>query len=696
MSTEDTICTLITIIFDEGVNKYQQNFEKLITRLNEYYDTNKVDIINYLTKAILYLPNKSTIYSNAIYVYNKPDITNEIFKKIILELKKTKNSFVYIRIFIFLFGLIHFNVIPHDNLLNFIQESIKQNNKTVLEILLYSIHLIYRKDNNYNFLEQSINLIYNSNIISYDNIILKSLHDYNFINDGSNFNGFFIADSTMSKNADTNTNTILENIFFELTKINYNNIIVPELVTRKYNNMASFNDIYYQLLLMNNIEAFKDEADMGMNIYMFRLPELFHDIDTKEKNNNINPFKFIVDNFTYASLDLILSKNLTKGDLSYIIHFILCVLKEKKSHFKIISNDDKESNLYTSFITSTLSNVNFIMDLSPIQINNLISFLIKFVSNIPHAKEEIFSIVEKIISTNNSVLYFKNSFFEKMTSYFQKQNIEGGENSEKNFGPNKIDQIINLPYYKGFCHDINKKKPFKDFDKSMFENDKQNEVLYTFIYCIINSRDYSFKCINSLIEFYGESIREIIKNNNDNNDKEKIILKVIFDVYGHLPLYFIYIIDILAYKNILNHLTVVNFIFTEKLFQKKEYGLIYYFYELINNSVENCYYMLNKYDNDFQNLVAKGVKNVDENKRKEVQNEMEFYQNEVEMLKKQKDVICDEALGQFMKLYEMAESLGGVEYKFFVKKIILDELLFFENNFTVNEEISINIKNLFK
>ena len=62
----------------------------------------------------------------------------------------------------------------------------------------------------------------------------------------------------------------------------------------------------------------------------------------------------------------------------------------------------------------------------------------------------------------------------------------------------------------------------------------------------------------------------IDNNNNDINDKQKIILKVIFDVYGHSPLHFIYIIDLLAFKNLLNHITVINFIFTEKLFQKKE------------------------------------------------------------------------------------------------------------------------------
>ena len=49
MTPEENICILLTIIFDEGINKYEENFKKLILRLNEYYDTNKVDIINYFT-----------------------------------------------------------------------------------------------------------------------------------------------------------------------------------------------------------------------------------------------------------------------------------------------------------------------------------------------------------------------------------------------------------------------------------------------------------------------------------------------------------------------------------------------------------------------------------------------------------------------------------------------------------------------
>ena len=164
---------------------------------------------------------------------------------------------------------------------------------------------------------------------------------------------------------------------------------------------------------------------------------------------------------------------------------------------------------------------------------------------------------------------------------------------EKNQKPNKVESLTHLSYFKELFNNINDKKPFKDFDKSIFENDNQNEVLYTFIYCLLNSRNSSLNTIYELIDIYSSAIQEIIgignnsENTSDTSDKQKIILKVIFDVYGHSPLHFIYIIDLLAFKNLINHITVINFIFTEKLFQKKENGLIYSFYNLINNSVEN-------------------------------------------------------------------------------------------------------------
>ena len=303
--------------------------------------------------------------------------------------------------------------------------------------------------------------------------------------------------------------------------------------------------------------------------------------------------------------------------------------------------------------------------------------------------------------SNETITYFINSFYEKISNLIHKDSVpEDIYFPDKNLKPNNIDSITNLSYFKELYGNINTKTPFKLFDKKLFENDKQNEVLYTFIYCLLNSRNTALSVIYDLIELYSSAIGELINSNLDNNnsdvdDKQKIILKVIFDVYGHSPLHFLYIIDLLAFKNLLNHITVINFVFTEKLFQKKENGLIFSYYKLINNSVENCYTMLNKFDDNFQNL-AKGFSKADENKRKEMQKKMEYYDNEVSKLKKQKDVICDEVLGQFIKLYEVSERLGGQEYKLFIQKVIQDEILLFQNKYNVSEELVDKAKKLFK
>ena len=718
ISPEDTICILISIIFDEGITKYEDNFKKLILRLNEFYDTNKVDIINYFSKAIMYIPTKATLYSNALYSYNKPDITNEIFKKLIEELNKTKNSFIYNRVFVFIFGLIHFNIIPNQYLIDFIQEVISKKNINLLNILIRSIFLIYRKNNDYQFLGQYINIIYESNVISKDDLILKTLYNYSvnstIENDGNNFNGFYIKDLKLEENSINENNTTINNILSEMIKINYDKIFSPALKIREFsdtNKEITFNDIYYELLIMNNMEAFKDEPYKGTTTYLFFLPEIYYNIVNKEQNNNINPYQFIIDNFVYSSLDFILFPFLSETDLCYVINYIIYVLKEKKAHFKILIDDNKEKSVYISFIVSLLSKENFISSLSPIQINNLIIFLYHLMSNIPYAKKDILSCIQKLHQNNNNhdinmvsnetITYFINSFYEKISNLIHKDSVpEDIYFPDKNLKPNNIDSITNLSYFKELYGNINTKTPFKLFDKKLFENDKQNEVLYTFIYCLLNSRNTALSVIYDLIELYSSAIGELINSNLDNNnsdvdDKQKIILKVIFDVYGHSPLHFLYIIDLLAFKNLLNHITVINFVFTEKLFQKKENGLIFSYYKLINNSVENCYTMLNKFDDNFQNL-AKGFSKADENKRKEMQKKMEYYDNEVSKLKKQKDVICDEVLGQFIKLYEVSERLGGQEYKLFIQKVIQDEILLFQNKYNVSEELVDKAKKLFK
>ena len=727
LSIEDRISILLTMIFDEGVDEYEQNFTKLLQRLNEFYDTNKVDIINYFTKVIMFIPTKGTIYANALHSFAKGDIINNIFKKLVEELNKNKNSFIYIRSFIFIFGLIHFGILQNDQLINFIKENIAKKNKNLLQILVRSIFLLFRKNNQYQFLLQSINVIYESNIIDKSDIILNLLHTYAnsdesyTINTKSKFDGFFIKDIPVNNseknnedNNDINMKENIDNIFNELNSINYENIICPELITRKYlsKNNVTFLDIYYQLFLMNNIEAFKDEPNEGSKIYLFSLPNIYYNINTKEENNGINPYQFISDNFPFASMDLILYSLWNKSDLCYIVNFIVNVLSQKNIFFKSVNEENKEENIYTKFIIELISNVTMIQNLSHFQLDHLIFFLYHIISNISDTKIEILSQIQKLNlnlnnsndTTNNAITYFINSFYEKISFIIKKESLPSEIYfPEKKLTPNENESLYNSSFYNEISTNVKEKKHFNNFNKSLFEKDEQNEALYTFIYCILNPNNVNnndaLSKIYENIELYGDGIRDIINNfeKKDNasleNDKMKIILKVIFDLYGNIPLYYIYIIDLFAFKNLLSHITIINFIFTEKLFQKKENGLFYGFYDLINNCVENCYNMLTKFDDDFQNL-ARSFSKVDENQRKEMQLKMEFYDNEVEKLKKQKDIICDKIMESFFKLYEISEKLGGKEYKSFIKNVIKDEFVLFQSRFKLNENWNEKIKNL--
>ena len=719
LTIEDRISILLTTIFDEGVDKYPQNFSKLIQRLNEFYDTNKVDIINYFTKVIMYIPTKGTIYSNALFNFGKVDIINSIFKKLVEELINNKNCFIFMRTFIFIFGLVHFGVLQNDQLITFIMENIGKKNENLLRILIRSIFLIYRKSNEYHFLIQSINVIYESNIIDKNDEILRILHTYanneeNLENNANKFDGFFIKEIIDNENVN-NTNDInmvdasenkfneVDNIFNELNGINYENIFCPELITRKYSkNKATFLDIYYELFLMNNIDAFKDEPNEGCKYYFFSLPDIYYNIKDKEQNNNTLPYQFLIDNITYASLDLILFPLWTKGDLCYITNFVLFILTQNKQFFKVLISEDKEENIYTKFLKEVISNTDLLQGLSPFQIDNLIFFLSQIITNVADAKEEILTQIQKLLNnTNNTLLYFTNSFYEKISNIIKKDSLPSEIYfPNKETAPIKNESIYNSSYFNEISSNVNRKVPFNSFNnKSLFENDEQNEVLYTFIYCILSNKTNSLSKIYDSIELYKDALREIInKNNNSNNqeqenDKMKTVLKVIFDLYGNMPLYFTYIIDLFAFNNLLNNITIINFIFTEKLFQKKENGLISNYYFLINNCVDNCYTMLKKFDDDFQDL-ARSFSKVDETKRKEMQLKMEFYDNEVEKLKKQKDVICDKILEKFFKMVEISEGLGGSEYKEFIIKVIKDEFILFQTRYKVSEEWNEKIRNL--
>ena len=70
----------------------------------------------------------------------------------------------------------------------------------------------------------------------------------------------------------------------------------------------------------------------------------------------------------------------------------------------------------------------------------------------------------------------------------------------------------------------------------------------------ITYKNNTLSKIYEYIEEYGEALRDIINSDKKiwgENDKMKTILKVIFDVNEYSPLFYSYIIDLFAFKNLL-------------------------------------------------------------------------------------------------------------------------------------------------
>ena len=71
-----------------------------------------------------------------------------------------------------------------------------------------------------------------------------------------------------------------------------------------------------------------------------------------------------------------------------------------------------------------ISNLNLLQGLSPFQIDNLIFFLSQIISNVADAKEEILIQMQKLLNnTNNTLQYFTNSFYEKISNIIKKDSL---------------------------------------------------------------------------------------------------------------------------------------------------------------------------------------------------------------------------------------------------------------------------------
>ena len=139
---ETKIRLLLALINDEGYTKFDAGFNKLLLRLNEFYDSNFADIRKYLSQAIINVPLKAEIYAKVLRKLNKKTLTNEIFHEVTEEMKNSKNAFVHFRCFKFLIYSVIYGLVSKENFVNYVNTMITNKNKNVIKLLIRSFAVI--------------------------------------------------------------------------------------------------------------------------------------------------------------------------------------------------------------------------------------------------------------------------------------------------------------------------------------------------------------------------------------------------------------------------------------------------------------------------------------------------------------------------------------------------------------------------
>jgi hypothetical protein len=161
------------------------------------------------------------------------------------------------------------------------------------------------------------------------------------------------------------------------------------------------------------------------------------------------------------------------------------------------------------------------------------------------------------------------------------------------------------------------------------------------------------------------------KNNKD--EKEKIIIKSIFDSFENSTTHIFFLIGAFLDNLLISHSNVIKFIFTEKLLQSKEHIINWIYYDLIEliiQSSQNLYERTGKVLKDEQTNLAES----NEDSRKNIIENIEILEELYKGLNNEKKNLPEKILQNFIGLYDTSEKLGGEELKDFVKKIIENEV----------------------
>jgi hypothetical protein len=681
--TPDTkIRLLLALINDDGFEKFDKAFNKLITRFNEFYDLYSNDIIHYLTQAILYIPLKTKIYAFAIYKFNKNDITKQVFEQINNHLLKNNDCFCLLRIFIFYIQCTILKIIPEKDFLNFIEKCINNKNNSSLWYIIKSIVMLYNKNENCEIIEKTLKLINDSYLLK-DSLLWKIIYDY-FNDTNKSIKGCFL-DIKEEENIEFDSSNLI-NPFENLEDIKYENLDFPKDIDYEiiYNKDITYENYHYKLILSDIVNGLKDNF-LICEKYLFNLNQ-FYNLESNEENNiQIN----ILDNLPSVILSLILYSLISQSDLILYSSLTVDILKNKSSLFIETDDKEKEINKFTKYISEILQNENFLKSLSSIQIKNLVEFISFYLPNISNSKSDILNL--RLVNQSNIYNnYYGKCLCNKIcTLITKKQFMKSTSIYNETFlqviseEPKIDDSLKKNEDFIIMSDNIKNKNHYNDFESSLMNKSNENELLYNFISAIIYNRSKTFSHLNKSILLYSEVIKEMSKNNKD--EKEKIIIKSIFDSYEHSTTHLIFLIGQFLDNFLISHSNVIKFIFTEKLLQSKEHIINWIYYELIEFTLKNSNYLndkTNKLLKDEQTNLAES----NEDARKDIIQKIENLENLINDLDKEKESLPEKICQNFIALYDTSEKLGGEELKFFVKKTIENEIKKFLINNLIDEE----------
>lgn len=660
LDTSTKIRLLISLINDEGRTKLPTEMSKLITRLTDYYHSNKVSIKQSLTKAITLIPLKGGIYAHLLNKLSQPELVNDIIALINQYLKENENSLIVFRVIVFLIQGINEELFFIDTLNNFIRNIFNNSKANMIQMVKYSFGYIIENDEEFNKrLVPSIDLfnslykedkdktwkiIYEAYTISKDNKVFSlQLNELN--NDPNHTNG--------NNKDSSNKDRIDINAFEGLLSLPMIALDIFQLPFDYFNNKESASiDMIQQTMMINDIiTGMKDNIDRCANSLLKIFS--FYNVEAIDQQKSAY--------YQYISESII---NLTLSPQ--------CVVRDITLYGALVNELIRRSSSFESkFITTINLFPKIITNLSPLSITNYVYFISFFINNNLSQANQILTVKYDVVNDYRGYYYTK-MLCEKSSSLLTKDKFTSLVQdfpkqyasflSEINDQPKVLINQAQNAIYAEMSENFKVKRQYEDWkDKLELDNIHENELLHVFTTCLLCTRSKTLSHLREAIYFYKDTIRSMASN----EEKEFILLKGLFDTWEHSSIHLIFIIELLFNNHILSHMTAIKYIFSEKLNQSKDNVLNWQYYQLIETTISNCGILLSKTKNEL-NEQQQSLAKSDEDSRQEIIQKIELYEGIESKLKVENEKIVSETLFKYYQLFDVCEKLGGNNLQEFI------------------------------